>query len=160
MNTAHPTVSWWSCGSRAILALLVCLGAAAGCYRTTDLATEPAPETRVVAQLSPVGAEQLAPLIGADALGVEAEVVSWGSSGAELALLRVDHRGRSVLWNRERVVFPAGTLRDVQERRLDTTRTALFAGGVTTVAAVLGVAFIRYLFVADEGPGNGPDPVH
>jgi hypothetical protein len=133
---------------------------ASGCYRTTDLATEPTPETRVLAQLSPVGAEQMAPLIGVDAIAVEAEVIRWGSSDVELALLRVDHRGRSILWNREPVIFPVGTLRDVQERRLDTTRTALFAGGVTTVAVVLGVAFIRHLFVADEGPGNGTDPIH
>jgi hypothetical protein len=151
---------WWSRGSRATLALLVCLLAAAGCYRTTDLATEPAPETRIVAQLSPVGAEQLARLIGAEAVAVEGEVVSWGSSGAELAVIRVDHRGRSALWNRERVVFPAGTLRDVKERRLDTTRTALFAGGVATAVTTLGILFIRHLFTADDPIGGGTDPVN
>jgi hypothetical protein len=144
---------------RAALALLLC-GGLAGCYRTTELAVAapPRPEMRIVADLSPVTAEQMAPLIGADAVGIEAEVVHWGETEAELALLRVDHRGRSIIWNGERVQFPLDGLRNVQERTLDPRRTALFVGGATTVAMALAVMFVRHLGFGDENGGGGTDP--
>jgi hypothetical protein len=148
---------------KAVLALILCAPAFTGCYRTVELAAPgPAPETRIVARLSPVGAEEMAPWIGADAVAIEAHVVRWGEDQAELRLLRVDHDNgqQSVLWNQERVVFPATALRDVQERRLDPTRTAVFIAGVTTVATVLAISFIRFAFQGGDDGGGGVDPVH
>jgi hypothetical protein len=148
---------------KAVLALVLCAPTFTGCYRAVELsAPEPAPETRIVARLSPVGAEEMAPWIGADAVGVEAQVVRWGAEQIELRLLRVDHDNgqRSVFWNQERVVFPATALRNVQERRLDPTRTAAFVAGVSTVATVLAIAFIRATFQGGDDGGGGTDPVH
>lgn len=134
---------------------------AAGCYRTLELPSlDPVPDTRIVADITPVGAEEMAPWIGADASGLEAVVLRWGDTEAELAVLRVDHRGtRSIQWNQERVVFPVATLRNVRERRLDTARTAAFVGGVTTVATALAIAFVRFVGSnGGDGNGGGTDP--
>lgn len=142
-------------------AMLLCSLAGAGCYRTTELdSMVPAPETRIVAQLSPTGAEEMATWIGEDAVGLEAHVVRWDGTEVELAMLRVDHRGqRSIQWNGERVVFPEPALRNVRERSLDTGRTAAFVGAVGTAATILAIIFLRSLGFGDNGNGGGTDPV-
>jgi len=148
-------------GRRTVAALL--LFSLMGCYRTTSLETMvPAPGTRIVADVSPVAAEELAQLIGPDATGLEGHVVRWNETEAELALLRVDHRGgRGVQWNQEHVVFPDAALRNIQERTLDTGRTALFVGGLATVTTILAVVFLRSVGISGgNGSGGGPDPVH
>lgn len=147
---------------RRVVAVLV-LVSLTGCYRTTELATiAPEPGTRVVADLSPTGAEQMAPWIGPEATGIEGHVIRWTEAEAELALLRVDHRGSSgIQWNQERIVFPEAVLRNVQERTLDTGRTAAFVGGLTTVTAILAVAFLRAVGGSSDNGGNGgTDPPH
>jgi hypothetical protein len=102
----------------------------------------------------------MASWIGEEAVEIEGRVLRWDDTEAELAMLRVDHRGaRSVLWNSERVVFPVGTLRDVRQRRLHTGRTAAFVGSVAAVATVLAIAFFRFVGPGDEGGGGDPDPV-
>jgi hypothetical protein len=148
---------------KAILALILGAPIFTGCYTSVELAgPEPAPEARISARLSPVGAEEMAPWIGADAVGIEAHVVRWGAEQIELRLLRVDHDNgqRSVFWNQERVVFPTIALRNVRERRLEPTRTAAFVAGVTTVATVLAIAFIRATFQGGDDGGGGVDPVN
>jgi hypothetical protein len=146
---------------QAILTILLCGPSITGCYRSVELASpQPEPNARVIVDLGPAGAEQMARWIGPEAVEIEGQVVRWDDAEAELALLRVDHRGsRSVLWNGERVIFPAGSLRDVRQRRLDTGRTAVFVGGVATAATILAILFFRFVGPGDEGSGGGPDPV-
>jgi hypothetical protein len=149
-------------GARRVTAVvLVCALAGTGCYRTIEMeATVPAPTTRIVANVSPVGAEEMAPLIGPDAVGIEAHVVRWDDTEAELALLRVDHRdARSIQWNQEIVVFPVTSLRNVRERVLDGPRTAGFVAGAAAVATVLALSFIRFVGSGDNGSNGGTDPV-
>jgi hypothetical protein len=141
--------------------VLLCSFAVTGCYRAVAVPETPAPATRIVATLSPAGAEALAATIGADAVEVEGHVVRWSDTEAELELVRVDYRGpRSVLWNRERVVFPVTALRDVRQRTLDTRRTAAFVGAVATTVTVLAIIFFRFVGGSDEGGNGGTDPAH
>lgn len=154
--------SWRSSGRAAVFALVLGGLAAAGCYRTAALASlDPAPDKRIVAELTAVGSEEMAGWIGEAAVGIEADVIRWGEAEAELALLRVHHRGsRSVQWNREHVLFSVAALRNVRERTLDTRRTATFVGGLTTAATILAVMFIRSVAVGDGDNGGGTDPPH
>ena len=114
-------------------------GLLSACYTTRPLASPvPSRETRVLAALSDQASVQMAPLIGSDAAAVEGIVADVRENEWELRLLRVEQkRGQSVFWNRESVVFPAGSFVSVRERRLNTTRTALLAGGITAGAIVL-----------------------
>ena len=118
----------------------------------------PAPATRVVAELTGSGAEQMAGWIGQDAVRIEAEVVEARADEWDLSVLRVDHRTMSIPWNGEVVTFPTSTLRDVRERRLDGIRTAAFVGGVTGVAVALAVSFIRFAGIGDDASGGPPLP--
>jgi hypothetical protein len=140
---------------RIIASLLLCTLAFTGCYRNLEIATPvPVEGTRIAARLSPVAAEQMAAVIGDDAVAVEGFVRRWDDAEVELALIRIDHNGaRSVDWSGERIVFPANALRNVRERRLDTVRTAGFVAGVAALATVLAVAFVR--FVGGGGDGDG-----
>lgn len=146
----------------AFLVGLIFIPAITGCYRDVGLpVAQPSPNARVVVELSAVGAEQMAGWIGPDAVEVEGQVIRWDETEAELALLRVDHRGsRSTPWNREQIVFPIAGLRDIRQRKLDTGRTAAFIGSLATAATVLAVVFFRFVGPGDEGSGGGPDPVH
>lgn len=146
--------------SRAWFAML-CLVALTGCYTTTELRSPtPEPGTRIVAELTPVGTVQMEPLIGAEAVGVEARVLAARPEEWELSLLRVAHRGvPGVQWSGERVVFPAEVLRGTRERRLDALRTAAFTVGVGTLLVVLARNFMWAAGGSDNG-GPGPDPVH
>jgi hypothetical protein len=141
------------------LVIAVCLAALTGCYRTTELATPvPTPGTRIVAELTPSGAERMEQMIGPEAVGVEAHVAETRPDEWELSLLRVDHRRMpSVRWNGEPVVFPVETLRGVREREFDALRTAGLTVAVTAVLAVLARNFM-WSQISGEPP-RGPDPV-
>jgi hypothetical protein len=162
MNLTIRAVRGGKVGRRALAVVLLSSLAATGCYRSVELgAVAPVPGMRITAELSPVGAEDMAQLIGPEAVGVEGRVIRWDATETELALLRVDHRGTSVQWNQERVVFPESALRRVRERTLDTPRTAAFVGGVAAVSTVLAIAFLRSLgFGSDDGSNGGSDPPH
>lgn len=129
------------------------------CYSSRPLASSvPEPDTRIVARLTEKGSAELAPRIGLDAVEVEGVVGEIGENGWEVGLLRVEHKGgRGVFWNREVVVFPEEALASVRVRRLNTTRTALFAGVVTAAVIVVGRAFGTGGFLSG-GDGNGTQP--
>jgi len=152
--------SWLTTQPRMLL-VLACLAGVTGCYRTAELAQPvPEPGTRIVAGLTPTGAERMESLIGMDAVGVEAWVTEIRPEGWELSLLRVDHwRMPSTRWNEERVVFPAEVLRGVRTRELDAVRTGAFAVGIGTVLVVLARGFMS-AWIDGDLPPPGPDPVH
>jgi hypothetical protein len=139
---------------------LACLVGLTGCYRTTELATPvPAPGTRIVAELTPTGAERMEDLIGAEAVAVEGRVAETRPEGWELSLLRVDHRGTlGVQWSGEHVVFPTEALRGVRERRLDPVRTGAFTAALGAVLFVLARNFFGFTIDGDTPPRD-PDPV-
>lgn len=125
-------IQWASAGTLLLFGAL-------GCYTTGPVPSAITPgETRIVAQLNPGVAPQLEALIGQNAVGVEGMVAEVRDDEWDLRLVRVDYRNApSVYWNQERVVFPAGTLTSVRERRLDKGRTALVAGGITVGAMLV-----------------------
>lgn len=129
---------------------------ASGCYSTRALpSATPAPETRIIAEVPADASARLEPAIGRNAAAIEGVVSEIRDGEWELRLLRVDYRqGPSVFWNRELVVFPAGTLVSVRERRLDTMRTVLLAGGITVGAALVA----RLAGSGGFLTGRDPDP--
>ncbi len=147
-------------GRQAVAAVLACAVTFTGCYSTTALEqASPAPPMRVVADLTPSGALELAEWIGPEAVAIEGHIVEIRGAEWDVSLLRVDHRTTSVRWTGERVTFPAGTLRNVRERKLDSVRTVAFVGGVAAAAAALAVSFIRFIGPGDEGPPGGGTPL-
>jgi hypothetical protein len=147
-------------GLRAAL-VVVSLAGLTGCYRTAELSTPvPAPGTRIVAELTPTGAERIEALIGADAVGLEARVAEVRPEAWELSVLRVDHRGSSSIpWNGERVVIPTDALRSVRERQLDTLRTSAFVGGLGVTLLILARNFMGAWISGSDGDGR-TDPPH
>lgn len=146
--------------TRVICACLLASLLLSACYSSLPL-TSPVPEpaSRIVARLTEQGRVDMAPWIGRDAVEVEGIVAEIGVNGWELLLLRVEQeRGKGALWNRERVVFPAGTLASVRKRRLHKTRTAVFVGVATTVVIVVGLAFGVSGFLSGNGNGD-PGPI-
>lgn len=123
------------CLSAGVLLLVGALG----CYTTGPVPSAITPgETRITAQLTPAVGPQLEALIGQNAIAVEGIVAEVRDDEWDLRLVRVDYRNAaSVYWNEERVVFPAGTLTAMRERRLDKPRTALVAGGITVGALLV-----------------------
>jgi hypothetical protein len=144
---------------RLALMLLLTMGVT-GCYRVAELQTTPPPaDTRIVASISPAGSEELAEIIGANAVGVEGRVISVVDDQWELSVMRVDHeRAPSITWNGERVLFPAGVLRNVRERQHDPLRTGIFMAGIVGTSVALAVSFIRHQFQdrGDDGGGGQP----
>jgi hypothetical protein len=138
----------------AALAVLVSTTA---CYVERPLGTSvPAPETRVVAQVTDEGTVAMAHLIGGGATAVEGVVAAADAASWELSLLKVRNReGQTVTWNRERVVFPRSVLTNARERNLDTTRSWIAAGAVV-VGAVLAAALFD---VVGGGSETTPPPV-
>ncbi len=117
---------------------------------------------RIVAALTPAGAIQLIPSLGPSVAEVEGVVAGVGPEGWRVLLVRVDYRGGpSVPFNRESVVFPAGSLSGVRHRRLDATRTALLIGGITVGILTVSQGFVGTSTggAADGGSGN-PEPPH
>ena len=137
-----------------VLMLLIGMGA---CWVETPIGTAvPAPETRVVAQVTDSGTVAMASLIGAGATAVEGVVASADAASWELALLEVRHRdGSAIGWNRERVVFPRSALADPRERRIDRTRSWLAAGAVA-VGAILAAGLFDVIGGGDE---DVPPPI-
>jgi hypothetical protein len=123
------------------------LGAAvslAACYTYRPVST-PAPEpgTRVSAQLTGQGSQDLAGQIGPDVLHVEGEVVGADSSGLDLVVREIEsYRGIRSDWQGEQVRLPRAAVAGIQERRLSPGGTGLMGGvlaaGLYAIYRVLG----------------------
>lgn len=137
---------------RPALALLPLLTA---CYTQGPLtAPVPAPETRIVAQVTDSGIVAMGNALGPGAVKVEGVIAEADASSWRLRMVRVDYRGgTSTLWNRELVSFPRSTLANPTQKRLDKQRTWLAAGLITAGALVAA-----RLFGAIGGGGSSEAP--
>jgi len=141
---------------RALLA--IALASLPGCYVQRPLtAASPQPQTRIVAQVTDSGAAGLRGELGPDVRAVEGVIASADATAWSLDLIKVTHLdGRSILWNRERVSFPLGSLSHVTEKRLDKTKSFAAAGIVVAMAVIATQVF--NLVGADSPPEPGPVP--
>jgi hypothetical protein len=123
------------------------LGAAlslAACYTYRPLPTAaPQPGTRVSAQLTGQGSQELAGQIGPDVLHVEGEVVEADSSGLDLVVREIEsYRGIRSDWKGEQVRLPRAAVAGIQQRKLSPSGTGLMGGvlavGLYAVYRVLG----------------------
>jgi hypothetical protein len=118
-----------------------------GCYTYRPLVTpEPVPGTRVSAELTNEGSQDLSGKIGPSVEHVEGEVLRVDSAGIELAVLQVEgFRGVQSDWRGEPVLIPRTAVAGWQQRRLSVGGTG-FVGGL-----VLGGVYAMYRLLG--GPG-------
>ena len=130
------------------IALAAGLVLATACYDRVPIGlSTPAPEARVIARLTDIGAQQMAGRIGPAATEIEGYIESATDSVWRIRLVRVDQLGGySTPWTQELVEFPRAALNAPVERRLNKKKSWLAAG----VAAV-GVVMTRLLFAGFAG---------
>ena len=127
--------------TRLFLAAALTLSA---CYTYRPLTTsEPAPGTRVSAQLTGSGSQELAAQVGPDVLHMEGKVLNADSSGLDLEVREIESfRGIRSDWNGEQVRLPRAALAGIQERKLSPGGTGIMSGvivaGLYAVYRVLG----------------------
>lgn len=141
---------------RAIAARLSAVGLVgflAGCYMQSPLPSPiPAPETRIVAQVTDTGVLAMSNAIGPQATEVEGIVAGADANSWDLRMLRVEFRnGQSVEWNRELVRFPRSALSQATERRFSKGRSWIMAGLLTSTA------FLAARFLGVIGGGDATD---
>lgn len=130
------------------IALVAGFAIVTACYdrKPIGLAT-PQPESRVIAALTDIGAQQMAGRIGPAATEIEGYIDSATDSVWRIRLIRVDQLGGySTAWAQEIVDFPRSALNAPVERRLNKKKSWMMAG-VVTVAAVMA----RYAFSGFAG---------
>ena len=141
--------------TRFILSAAVSLSA---CYTYRSLADPgPEPGTRISAQLSGTGSQELASQIGPDVLHVEGKVLQADSSGFDLEVREIESfRGIRSDWNGEQVHLPRLAVVGVQERKLSPGGTGIMSGvlvaGLYAIYRVLGGPG---LFEGNPGQGAG-----
>jgi hypothetical protein len=118
-----------------------------GCYTYRPLATpEPVAGTRVSAELTNEGSQNLSGKIGPAVEHVEGEVLRVDAAGIELSVLQVEgFRGVQSDWRGEPVFIPRTAVAGWQQRRLSVGGTG-FVGGL-----VLGGVYAMYRLLG--GPG-------
>ena len=129
------------------MATRLLLGAAltlSACYTYRPLTTpEPAPGTRVSAQLTGTGSQALAAQVGPDVLHMEGRVLKADSSGLDLEVREIESfRGIKSDWNGEQVRLPRAAVAGIQERKLSPGGTGIMSGvivaGLYAVYRILG----------------------
>lgn len=135
------------------IALAAGLILATACYDQIPIGlSAPTRESRVIASLTDLGAQQMAGKIGPAATEIEGYIQSATDSVWSIRLVRVDQLGGySTIWTQELVDFPRSALNAPVERRLNKKKSWVMAA----VAAV-GVSLARFAFsgfAGDEGRG-------
>jgi hypothetical protein len=129
-----------------------------GCYTYRPLVPpNPVAGTRVSAELTTQGSQDLSGQIGPAVEHVEGEVLRTDSAGIELSVLQVEgFRGIQSDWNGEPVVIPRTAVAGWQQRRLSVGGTGfvggLVAGGLYAMYRLLGGAGI---FQGGRGGSGG-----
>jgi hypothetical protein len=142
----------------SVVSLLLLAGQTSGCYVQRPLETPvPAPQMRIVAQVTDSGAVAVGSRLGPGAVQVEGVVATADESAWNLKLLRVDYRGgTSNTWNRELVTFPRFALSNATERRVNKTRSWLLAGLIGAGAILASQLFSE--FSSGEGDDGEQPP--
>lgn len=141
--------------TRAIFSVALSLAA---CYTYRPLAVpEPEPGTRISAQLTGTGSQELARQIGPDVLHVEGKVLQADSSGLDLEVREIESfRGIRSDWNGEKVRLPRQAVAGIQQRKLSPGGTGIMGGvlvaGLYAIYRVLGGPG---LFEGNPGQGAG-----
>jgi hypothetical protein len=125
-------------------AALVLSSMLCGCYTYRPLISpEPVAGTRVSAELTAKGSQDLTGEIGPAIEHVEGEVLRVDSAGIEMSVLQVEgFKGIQSDWNGEPVVIPRTAVAGWQQRRLSVGGTGfvggLALGGLYAVYRLLG----------------------
>jgi len=128
------------------------------CYTYRPLASpEPTAGTRVSAQLTGTGSQELTAQIGPDVLHVEGTVLQADSTGYDMEVREIEsYRGIRSDWNGEQVRLPRLAVAGIQERRLSPGGTGIMGGvlvaGLYAIYRVLGGPG---LFEGNPGQGAG-----
>lgn len=142
------------------VALLLVLGVNA-CYATRPIEGRPAPETRVVFDLTDQGRLANAALVGQSVDEIEGTLEAVTDSTYTVRITAVQNlRGQIVPWNGERVSLRQDHVTNLRQRHFSRTRTMLV--GAAAVATVLGVLLTTKLVGGgsttdreDPRPGGG-----
>lgn len=128
----------------------------AGCsvYIPRSVDAPPPAGTQVRARLTTPGAVRISSLIGLPVLEVEGQIMNTDGDSLNIGLLSATEYGRP--WD------PGTTLRvarleidQLDEKRVDARRTALFAGGVGVVSGVVIAALFRAASRSEDGEDPG-----
>ena len=140
------SAGWFNMRSARTTALLVS-SVLCGCYTYRPLISpEPVAGTRVSAELTSEGSQDLSGKIGPAVEHVEGEVLRVDSAGVELSVLQVEgFKGNQSDWSGEPVLLPRTSVAGWQQRRLSVGGTG-FVGGL-----VLGGVYAVYRLLG--GPG-------
>lgn len=124
---------------QSLLAVLgLCLVAAAGCYTTVPLGSEPPRADReVVLEFTDDGGQRLGGLLGRAVVSARGRPLEWTADTVALAMVATTNaQGGEQFWQGERVAIPRQFVARARERALDRRRTAIaVVGGLA--AAVL-----------------------
>ncbi|HET7463577.1 MAG TPA: hypothetical protein VFJ82_20150 [Longimicrobium sp.] len=146
---------------RGVSLLLLGAWTLQGCYSVRAVQPGgPQPGSRVVAQLTPDGSQQLASQVGPRVIAVEGVLDQATVDQLSLRLVRTEGANQvSTYWNNEEVSVPRPAIALLRERRLDRTKSYLMAGAVVGAALLAGV-LSSGIFTGDEGPGTNPPPAN
>jgi len=138
---------------------VVLLGTVGGCFVQQPIGlVVPAPQTRIVAQLTDLGSAQMANAVGPGAYEVEGDVYVATADTLKLLMRRVEQRGGiSTTWKQELVSFPRASLTGLTEKRLSKGRS-WFTAGVIVGGVVLLSKFLRAAAGGIPDRGGTIDP--
>jgi hypothetical protein len=129
-----------------------------GCYTYRPLVTsEPDAGSRVSAQLTGSGSQELAGQIGPDVLHVEGKVLHADSAGLDLEVREIEsYRGIRSDWNGEQVRLPRVAVAGIQERKLSPGGTGILGGAIAVgLYAVYRILGGPGLFEGNPGQSGG-----
>lgn len=147
--------------SSSLLALAAAL-TLGGCYRYVPGASaDAAAGNEVRLTFTPEGAQQLAPVIGADVRSITGRVLS--ASDRELAVsVGRSYRSSGVetIWNGENVTIPRDAVAQTDRRTIDRRRSTLAAIGAF-LGGVITFSILRSITTGGNpgSPGPGPTPI-
>jgi len=131
-----------------------------GCYSSLPLQEGPAPTAqRVVLSLNDQGRAALSQQLGTAVDRIEGEILSENEGGYAVSVFHVSQlNGNSATWNGEHVTVAKSQISGFQLRRLNRTRTALLAAGVTVgvVALFFGRSLLGFGGGTDDSGSTGP----
>ncbi len=137
----------------------------AGCYNYAKV--EPAavtPGTEVRVQINGAAADRIAPLIGSFDTRVLTGSVIENKNGEmvlEVAKGAMPNVSEAVVPLRQHIPLAAGDFVSLETRKLDVTRTSLFAAGIAAGIAAIGIAAAKAHGEGTPGdPGPQPTPLN